>query len=164
MIEKKSQFLRVDDFNPAVDCSDPILRKWIHKQVVKKTGSGEDDFIIEEKPVLVEEVNIQKSIDEESKTTDLKYLLKQLMLTGDESILNKKQGFYGDITAYQTAIEDHSGMVTPEVITLPQELKSLTIDELASLSDKQIAEYIAKVRSKKEAPVEASTEKKEEVK
>ena len=153
----KSAFFRDDGFNEAVKYDNPIQEKWVHKQFVKMVGKGEDDFIIEEKPVLIEKVNIQKQIDEEAKTTDLKYLLKQLMLSGDESILQQRQGFYGDITEIQSVIEGRKQFVTPEQVkaTLPQEIKALSVEQLAKMSDKEISEYIAKIRSKqKEVPAE----------
>ena len=161
-----NQFCRNDDFNPSVKCDDPIQKKWIHKQVVVKTGEGEDDFIIEEKPVLIDEVNIQKEIDEEAKTTDLKYLLKQLVLTGDTSIINKKPGFYGDITGVQEMMNGKE-MVSAEMIksTLPSELKSLSTEQLASMSDDDILNYIAEYRkSVAEEAAKASAEPKESAK
>lgn len=74
---EKIKFAREDDYNPASDFSNSIQEKWIHKQVVVKTGDSEDDFVIEEKPVLVDRIDLKKRIQEEAKTTDLKYLLKQ---------------------------------------------------------------------------------------
>lgn len=146
----KPKFARVDDYNPAVDYSDPIQEKWIHKQVVKKTGDGEDDWIIEEKPVLVEKVDLRKQINEEAKTTDLKYLLKQFLMSGDESILNQRPGFYGDITGVQSMMEGEE-FVSAESIksSMGEEFADLTVEQLASMSDEDIASYIAQVRSSK---------------
>ena len=151
--EIKIPYARDDGFNPSVKCDNPIIEKWVHKDVVKMTGDSEDDFIIEQKPVKIDEINIQKSIDEEAKTTDLKYLLKQFLLTGDESYINRKPGFYGDVTGVQDAMEGQ-GYVTPDQIknTLPDELKGLTVEEIAQMSDKDIIEYFNKVR--KESTVE----------
>lgn len=150
-MEKKdkplNQFCRNDGYNPSVKCDDPIQQKWIHKQVVKKVGEGEDDFIIEEKPVLIDEINLQKQIDEEAKTTDLKYLLKQLLLTGDESLLNQRPGFYGDITGIQTLMEGGSVPTASQIqATLPQELQSLSTAQLASMTDEDILKYITEYR------------------
>lgn len=147
-----NQFERCDGFNPSVDYSNPIMKKWSHLEYVEKTGESEHDFVVLEKPVLVEEFNIQKSIDEEAKTTDLKYLLKQLLLTGDESVLNKRPGFYGDVTQIQRAIENGSSIESPEVIkeaikdSLPVELQNLSVEALASMSDKDLVAYVNKVR------------------
>lgn len=170
MSEKKvvNQFLRVDDFNPGVDFSDSIQEKWIHKQVVKVVGDSEDDFIIEEKPVLVDRIDLHKQIQEEAKTTDLKSLLKQLLAqgitnpTGDEPELNGRPGFYGDITGIQEAIATGAPLTTPEQVraTLPDELKGLTSAQIASMNDMEIIKYVNKVRA---AIEDDNTSKSEEV-
>ncbi len=148
--EKKLKFAREDDYNPQSDFSSSIQEKWVHKQVVKMTGDGEDDFVIEEKPVLVESVDLHKQINEEAKTTDLKYLLKQFIMTGDASILNTRPGVYGDITGVQQLVEGGE-FVSPEQIkaSLGEDFANLTIEQLASMSDEDIASYISSVRQKK---------------
>lgn len=167
-MKEVNQFARSDGFNPSVDYSNPIMKKWSHLEYVEKTGEGEHDFIVLEKPVLVDEFNIQKSIDEESKTTDLKYLLKQLLLTGDESVLNKRPGFYGDVTQIQRAMQDGSPIESPEVIkeaikdSLPVELQNLSVEALASMSDKDLIGYVNKVREEiAKSKSEENTQKKE---
>jgi len=154
--EHVNQFARCDGYNPSVKVDNPIIEKWIHKDIVKKTGDTEDDFILDQKAVCIEKVNIQKSIQEEAKTTDLKYLLAQLILqnggfTGDEPELNKKQGFYGDITAIQESMNTGKSIMTPDQIkaSLPEELQDLSVETLSKLTDQEILDYIAKVRAKK---------------
>lgn len=154
--EHINQFARCDGYNPSVKVDNPILEKWIHKDIVKKTGETEDDFIIDQKAVCIDKINIQKSIQEEAKTTDLKFLLAQLLLqnggiTGDEPELNKKAGFYGDITAIQESMNSGAAIMTPEQVKagLPEELQSLSAETLAKLTDQEILDYIAKVRAKK---------------
>ena len=170
--ERHSQFERIDDFNPVVKCDNPIQEKWVHKQVVKKTGDTEDDFIIEEKPVLIESVDIDKSIQEEAKTTDLKYLLKQLMITGDSSVLDRKPGFYGDVSMFD---EGHSLSARQKIdlesikAQLPKDLiEGLTDEEIAKLSEEDIVKFyeakIAEVKAKQEkSKEEVKPEVKEEV-
>lgn len=165
MIKRNSQFERVDDFNPVQKCSNPIQEKWIHKQVVKKTGEGEDDFVIEEKPVLIDSVDIHKSIQEEAKTTDLKYLLKQLIQTGDESVLNRKEGFYGDVSMFG---EGHSLSERKKIdldsikANLPEEFKKLSDEEIAKITEEDIVEFykskIAEIEAKKKLEKEVATE------
>lgn len=154
----KPKFAREDEYNPASDFSDSIQEKWIHKKVVIRTGEGEDDFILDEKPVLVESIDLHKQINEEAKITDLKYLLKQFMLTGDESVLNVRPGFYGDITGVQQLVEGGE-FVSPEQIkqTLGSEFAELTVEQLASMSDEDIAKYIAQVRESKAVKEEVAT-------
>ena len=168
--EHINQFARCDGYNPSVKVDNPILEKWIHKEIVKKTGDTEDDFIIEQKAVCIDKINIQKSIQEEAKTTDLKYLLTQLLLqngpgykiTGDEPELNQRQGFYGDITSIQQSMNTGDRIVSPEELkaSLPEELQSLSAETLAKLTDQEILDYIAKVREKSsQEQVEPVTEK-----
>lgn len=165
---KHSQFERQDDFNPGIKCDNPIQEKWIHKQVVKKTGETEDDFILEEKPVLIDSVDIHKSIQEEAKTTDLKYLLKQLLQTGDESVINKKQGFYGDVSMFDEGHSLNREKIDLESIKqkLPEEFRKLSDEELAKLSDEDIIKYyqskIEQVRAKTEVKKEEVKEEKGE--
>ena len=155
----KSQWERQDDYNPSHDFSNSIQEKWIHQQVVVKTGDGEDDWIIVEKPVKIDEVDLHKSINEEAKTTDLKYLLKQLLMTGDESIINKRPGFYGDITGVQAGLE---GQVMPSVdqikASLPEELRSLSVEQLAKMSDEDIIAYFKKVREETKETVQETVQ------
>lgn len=167
-MNKVNQFARSDGFNPSVDYSDPIMKKYSHLEYVEKTGEGEHDFVVLEKPVLVDEINIQKSIDEEAKTTDLKYLLKQLLLSGDESIINKRPGFFGDVTQIQRAIQDGTPIESPEVLkeaikdSLPVELQNLSVEALASMSDKDLIGFVNKVREEiAKSKAEDNTQKKE---
>lgn len=153
---KKSQWEREDDYNPSHDYSNSIQEKWVHKQVVVKTGVSEDDFILEEKPVKIDEIDLHKQINEEAKTTDLKYLLKQFLMTGDESILNKRPGFYGDVTTIQQSIETGQQIITPSQIkaTLPDEFKNLSVEQLAMMSDEDIVSYFKKVREEQQVQKE----------
>lgn len=156
--KKLNQFVRNDGYDPKVRCDNPIQETWVHKQVVKRTGDSEDDWIIEEKPVMTDCIDLHKSIQEEAKTTDLKYLLKQLLQTGDESILNRRQGFYGDVSMFG---EGHSlserQKIDLEAIKkqLPEDLiKGLSDEDISKLTDEDLISYyqskIEEVQKKKE--------------
>lgn len=153
-----NQFCRNDGFNPSIDVSNEFQETWVHKEVVIITGKGEDDFIIGEKPVMTDRVNIQKRIQEEAKTTDLKALLTALLKqgitnpTGEEPELNKRQGFYGDISSIQKGLENNGQLPSVNEIKekLPEELKSLSVEQLAAMSDEDIIKYIGQVRSSNE--------------
>ena len=157
MSEKiKNNWIRSDGFNPSIKCDDPIVRKYTHKQYVVSVGDTEDDFVLDEKPVLIDEYNIQKRIQEEAKETDLKSLLSKLLLqngeiTGMEPELNVKKGFYGDITGVQKVIADKGAFVSPESIAsaLPEEFRDLSVEELASMTDQEIIDYVKSIREKK---------------
>jgi len=165
--KKLNQFERNDGYDPGVICDNPIQETWIHKQVVKRTGDSEDDWIIEEKPVMTDSVDIHKSINEEAKTTDLKYLLKQLLQTGDESVLNRRQGFYGDVSMFG---EGHSlserSKIDLEAIKkqLPVDMiKGLSDEEIASITEKDLIDYYqAKIEEVKKKESEVKKEPEEE--
>lgn len=165
-MSKKSQWIREDDFNPSSKFDNQFQEHWIHKDVVKITGDTEDDFVIEQKAALVDKVNIFKSIQEEAKTTDLKELLRQFALTGDESIFNKRRGFFADVTGIQKVLSGDR-VESAEVIkkTLPEELKKLSVEQIASMSDADIVEYFKQVRAEREKQKEVikpvESEKKE---
>lgn len=136
---------RCDGVDPSVDYSDPMLRTYVHKDVVKKTGETEDDFIIEQKPVLVDEINVQKQIDEASKGADLKSLVNKVLQTGDESFLNQREVSYGDITGIPTSpIQAHNLVNKIDAIKagLPDGLKNLDDKTLMSISKEDIQKII----------------------
>ena len=144
---QKIKFAREDAYNPASDFSNSIQEKWIHKEVVKMTGDSEDDFVIEEKPVLVDRIDLKKRIQEEAKTTDLKYLLKQFLQTGDESILNVRPGFYGDITGIQNLVTGGEFASAEQIKeSLGSDFAGLTVDQIAKMSNEDLAVYIAQVK------------------
>lgn len=80
-----------------------IREKWIHKQVPKMLGDGEDDFVIIEKPVKIETANIQKEIEEQAKgCPSIKELIRECVESGDESCLNNHNLSYGDASEMPT--------------------------------------------------------------
>lgn len=166
-MSKRNQWMREDDFNPTSKFDNQFQEHWVHKQVVKITGDTEDDFVIEEKPVLIDKVNIFKSIQEEAKTTDLKELLRQFALTGDESIFQKRKGFYGDVTGIQKVLAGEE-VASAETIkaALPEEFKNLSVEQIASMTDDDIVKYFKQVRAQREQkeevkPVESEKEENE---
>lgn len=153
------KYARVDGFeDKGTDFSDSHVKVFIHKQVVKKTGDGEDDFVIEEKPQLVEEYDLHKRIQEEAKGTDLKSMLAQVLRTGDDTILNQKKGaaFFGDITKMpQDSIEAHNRIIRAEKLRskLPEELRKLSTEDLLKMSSDDILKAygvdVAKLKGEK---------------
>lgn len=128
-----------------LDFSNPIKKTYIHKDVVKITGDTEDDFIIEQKPVLVDEVNVQKQIDEAAKGADIKSLVAKALQTGDESILNQREVSYGDASQIPTSpIEAHNLARDVEKIraSLPDDLKNIDDATLMQVSKEDIAKIV----------------------
>lgn len=59
--------------------------------VVKKTGEGENDFVIQKK-VLVEKTKIQDVIDQDKDNVGVDNIIKQVLRTGDTSLLPVDDG------------------------------------------------------------------------
>ena len=59
--------------------------------VVKKTGEGEQDYVIQKK-VLVEKTNIQDVIDQDKDSVGVENIIKQVLRTGDTSLLPVDDG------------------------------------------------------------------------
>lgn len=148
-----------------VDYSNPIMKRWIHKQKVVTTGETEDDWHLEEVPVLIEEYDIQKAIDEASKGADLQSMIMQVLRTGDESFLNTNPGFNGDITNIPTdPIEAHNlaKSVKDLQAALPGDLSGMNVEEVLGLDKAGIEAYLSdlvnKAMEKKETKVESTEE------
>lgn len=155
---------RTDGYIDAgVDASNPIVQTWIHKEVIKKIGEGEDDWVVVEKPVLVDEVNIDKTVHELAKGTDLKSLIKEVLRTGDETILHKTevQAGYVDATVYPKD--------TIEALNLMRDASKKAKDVgLDALTKEAIDKYVEKLLEEKtknveKVDVQPNTEVKENV-
>lgn len=59
--------------------------------VVKKTGEGEDDFIIEKK-VIVDETPIKDVVEADRDSVGVENIIKQVLRTGDTSLLPVDKG------------------------------------------------------------------------
>lgn len=118
----------------------PIREKWIHKKVVKSIGDGEDDYVLEEKAVCIEKANIQKEIEAQAKACpSIKELVKQVMETDDESILQQVNGTYGDVSDMPNNLH--------QAIKIVNDAKSkgmnLDNDEILHMSKSDIEKYIS---------------------
>lgn len=72
---------------------------------VKKTGSGEDDFVIV-KEVLVEKTPIKEVIDADAESVGVYNIIKQVLRTGDTSLLPvDKGGNYDFVDAPESLME-----------------------------------------------------------
>lgn len=71
------------------------------KDIVKKTGEGEEDFVIVQKITEVR-TPIQEVVDRDAGTTGIKALMERVALTGDDTLLNgtaiSKDGVTSDYT------------------------------------------------------------------
>lgn len=151
MSETKSKLIpgvRSDGYvSEPTPCGNPIREKWIHKKVPIKTGEGEDDWILEEKAVLIEKANIQKEIEQQAKqAANVKELVKQCLETGDESCLNVHQLTYGDATEMPTDL--HEAIATVKAakekgLNLHDDkILTMTKDEVNNLINNAVKSYI----------------------
>lgn len=154
---------RTDGYiDKGTDCSNPIQETWIHKQVIVKTGEGEDDWVIEEKAVLVDSINIDKEIQARAVGTDLKSLLKQVLRTGDDSCLHvhPEQKGLVDLTQYPTdSIQAHNAIIAGQAAldSLPQDLKDKGLDSVVNMTADEIKAYVDALVAEKLKAQEPST-------
>ncbi|CAJ0596429.1 unnamed protein product [Cylicocyclus nassatus] len=124
------------------DFSSSVVKDYIHKQIVVRTGDGEDDWHLDEVPACVGEHDIHKEIQEEAKKCNLKALIAQVLRTGDESLLHQKDVVqFGDVTGIPEDIITAQKMAANAAkITgnLPDSLKGKTYDELMSMDPKEL--------------------------
>lgn len=163
MENKINNGVRCDGFiDKPVKCDNPIQEKWVHIEAVKKTGEKDNEFVIYHKPVCVERINLDKQIAKEAIGTDLKSLIAQVLRTGDSTILNQREGSYVDITGYpENTIDAMNNLVRGNSILgeLPDDLKSMKLEDLINMSDEDIGSFVKEKISKAvEAAKPAKTE------
>jgi len=152
MSKKVLPGVRCDDYvDVPVDFTNPVVNRWIHKQVVKITGETEDDFILEEKPVLVESIDIQKEINAAAKGADLKSMIIQVLRTGDDSILNQREAEYADITnAPIDAMSAHNLLIQGQetLDNLNPALKAKGLDSILHMTKEDIETFVKDIIKK----------------
>lgn len=142
-VKSKIKFARCDGINtPGADFSSSVVKDYIHKQIVVRTGDGEDDWYLDEVPACIGEHDIHKEIQEEARKCNLKALIAQVLRTGDESLLHQKDVVqFGDVTGVPTDIITAQKMAANAArITgnLPDSLKGKTYDELMAMNPKDL--------------------------
>lgn len=152
---KLNLWQRNDDFVdvPKSFTKDDQIRKvYVLKEYLSKVGSTEDDFIVDLKPVLVDEYNVQEQITEQAKGTDLKSLIAQVLRTGDSSILEQRHGSYADLTNMPKDCMSAQNEILKgkdALSSLPDDLKKgKDISSIASMSETDIKAYIDSVIAK----------------
>lgn len=172
--KNKLKFARCDGVQfPGSDFSNSVVKDYIHKEVVVKTGEGEDDWYIDEVPSCIGEHDIHKEIQEEAKKCNLKALIAQVLRTGDETLLHQKDVVqFGDVSGIPEDIITAQKMAANAAkITgnLPDSLRGKTYDELMSMNPKELLAAYGIVSEEKsdlnsEVKPEVKSEEKVEVK
>lgn len=138
------------------------------KKVVKKTGEGEDDYVLVTK-FVEEKQNIKELINSQSSEVGIYNLLDRVAKTGDESLLPKphddKNGVLTDITGYpEDLMEAHriANAGADAFMTLPEELKKgRSLEEFAkNISDEEAAAFIKAFIAKRFAKKDDGKEEK----
>lgn len=132
---------------------------FVPKQVVKKTGEGEDDFVLVTKHVEKKR-NIDALINSQEKEVGIYNLLDRVAKTGDETLLPKphddKNGVLTDLTGYpKDLMEAHqvANAGADAYSKLPKELtKGRSLEEFAkTINDEEATAFIKALISSKYA-------------
>lgn len=115
-------------------------------------------------PKLVKtgQVNVQERIQSFLEDVDIYSILAKFAMSGDESLLKRQVGFYGDISTVPDNIHDFDSYVTGNLATLKKvspDLASVVLNE-----DSTEADIRAAVDKYASSIVKAKEEKKDEVK
>lgn len=123
-------------------------------QVVKKTGEGETDFILEDK-VIDEKILIDEVIQADADSCGVYNIINKVLKTGDESILNiDNSGQFADISAYPDNIHDAYKVLNDAVNAYENrgdilqdksmsELSNISAEQLQALIDEAVQKQIA---------------------
>ena len=122
----------------------------VPKDVVRKTGEGEEDFVIETK-FVEQKRDIEKFINAQAGEVGVYNLLDRIAKTGDESLLPKafddKSGAILDYTKFPEDLADaydQGNKAAYAYSTLPEELKKgRSFDEFAAnVTDAEAIEFV----------------------
>lgn len=156
---------RCDDYiDVPKDYSNPILEKYVMVEKATIVDDDPENFIIDLVPKKIEEINIDKQVHEAAKGTDLKSLILQVMRTGDESILNVREGSYGDASMF-----DNQAVNPME--TLNSMANGVDLGSVSGMTPEDLEKYIQALINKElekkgsePVPTPSQEEKESEVK
>lgn len=114
------------------------------------------------KLVKVGQVNVQEKIQSYFEDVDIYTILAKFAMSGDESLLKRQVGFYGDIAGVPDNIHDFDSYVTGNLAALKKvspELANVVLNENSSEADiraavDKYASSIAKAKEEKNSEVE----------
>lgn len=135
------------------------------RQVIRKIGEGEEDFVIEEKPVVSLKVNRQAYISKDADDVGVLNILKKVRLSGDASLLDQTGARYTDALQDYTDIPGDVGEALKAIqkgATSFEGMKAIlgdvTFEELANMSPedltKRFNDYISSVNGEKKGEEE----------
>ena len=114
------------------------------------------------KLVKVGQVNVQEKIQSYFEDVDIYTILAKFAMSGDESLLKRQVGFYGDISTVPDNVHDFDAYVTRNLAALKKvspDLASVVLNENSSEAD-----IMAAVDKYASSIVKSKEDKKDEVK
>lgn len=122
--------------------------------VIKSTGEGETDFIIEKKLVESSRVDRQKFLEEQSKGHSIYQIIDKIILTGDYGLLGKQadSGIYGDFSKLPQDRADAYANHMAVIDALSKLDPTLVGEDLFKFLKEVTPEDIAKFYAAKDAP------------
>lgn len=128
-------------------------------QKVKKTGEGDEDFIILMKSVEVSRINRQEFLNEQAKDHSIYSIIDKVIKTGDISLLHQGQeGVYGDGSLI---MQDRADIVNVSAQVREQAMKNIPSELIGNLSLEEFVKTITDEAIKKYYDSKNQTEKKE---
>lgn len=106
--------------------ADKTISKYVMKDIVKKTGEGENDYVIIKKQVLVSEQDRDEYVQSFADDVGILNVLKKVALTGDASMYNAQANQGIDTTNLPDNKIDAFDVVSKGVLAfdnLPDEIK-----------------------------------------
>ena len=153
---------------------DPDIVHFYEKDVVKKIGDGEDDFVVDKKVVEYERYNLSDYVQSHSNDVGVKNMIAKAIRNGESAdyVLSEKfkspQKGFVDQTEIEKALTDpdmFSKKVAQAVDKIPGDIKkSKTPREIAKMSDAEIEAYIDGLIEKKFAKKSEVKNESEEIK
>lgn len=131
-----------------------------NKDVVKKTGDGEDDFVIVTKHII-HKTPVKEVVGRDSGTCSIKAIMDQVLRTGDQSLYPNpmpKDGITNDYTGVPDNLLDLDNLnkeMAAKFEALPDELKKgRSFAEFCELINQdEFLQFIAALTPKKEEKV-----------
>lgn len=111
-------------------------------QVVKRTGEGESDFILEDKVIEVARVDRTALINSHRDDVGIENIIKKMSISGDLTLANQRpaqEGFV-DITHMPTNFVDAMNQL--DAAKAQEEASGLKAEEVAGWTPEQIKAYI----------------------
>lgn len=128
-------------------------------QKVKKTGEGEQDFIVYNDYVETSRVNRKEFLNTQGKDHNIYGIIDKVVATGDVSLLHKtNEGVYGDFT---TVLDDRGNAIEKLNSAKEEALKNIPSDLIGDQTLEQFVKNVTEEAVKSYYANKQKTENKE---